>query len=66
MTRLLMWVGRLCGLLGVALLLLAIGFRAGGQWHLGSLSVGSVLQGAVAVMVVGCLAYVAALAERRA
>jgi hypothetical protein len=65
MTRWLIGIGRLCGLLGVALLLLAVGFRALGQWHIGSLAVGSVLQGAVAVMVVGCLAYVAALAERR-
>jgi hypothetical protein len=65
MTRLLLWAGRLCGLLGLALLLLAIGFRASGRFHVGDLAVGTVLQGAVALMVVGCLAYVAALAERR-
>lgn len=65
MTRLLLWAGRLCGLLGLGLLLLALAFRAGGQFHLGSLAVGTLLQGAVAVMVVGCLAYVAALAEGR-
>jgi hypothetical protein len=45
--------------------LVAIGVRAGGQFHVGPLAVGTVLQGAVAVMVAGCLAYVAALAERR-
>ncbi len=65
MTRMLLWAGRPCGLLGLVLMLLAIGVRAGGQFHVGPLAVGTVLQGAVAVMVAGCLAYVAALAERR-
>jgi hypothetical protein len=65
MTRWLLWAGRLCGLLGAGLMLLAVAFRAGGQFHVGPLAVGTVLQGAVAVMVAGCLAYVAALAERR-
>jgi hypothetical protein len=65
MTRLLLWAGRLYGLLGLGLMLLAVGLRAGGQFHVGALAVGTVLQGAVAMMVAGCLGYVAALAERR-
>ncbi len=64
MIKLFLWVGRAAGLVGVTLVVLAVLARMIGQWHVGSMSVGTVLQGGVAAMVLAALAYTAALAER--
>ncbi len=64
MMKLLLWVGRTGGLVGVALVVVAVLTRAAGQWHLGSMSVGSLLEGGVASMVLAVLAYTASMADR--
>jgi hypothetical protein len=59
MSSLLMWCGRLAGVL------VAAGARLTGQWRVGDLSVGTLLMGGVAAMVAATLAYVASMAEQR-
>jgi hypothetical protein len=65
MTRLLLWVGRISGLFGIALAALSVAVRLTGSWHVGSYSVGTLLMGSIAAMVVGTLAYAAVAAEGR-
>jgi hypothetical protein len=60
----LIWIGRIAGVVGVLVGIGAVVARAVGLWHVGGLSSGTLLLAGVAVMVVGILAYVAALAER--
>jgi hypothetical protein len=64
MSNLLIWIGRIAGLAGAALLACAVLTRAMGLWHLGSMQVGTLLSAGVAAMVLGGLAYAAAIAER--
>jgi hypothetical protein len=64
MNSLLMWTGRVVGLVGAVTACAAVLTRAAGMWHLGSLQIGTVLQAGVAAMVLATLAYVAAMAER--
>jgi hypothetical protein len=61
---LLIWIGRIAGIVGVLVGIGAIAARSMGLWRVGSLSSGTLLQAGVAAMVVAILAYVAALAER--
>jgi hypothetical protein len=64
MDKLLLWVGRLAGLIGVVLSVAAFAGRVTGTWAIGGFQIGTVLQAGVAAMVLGCLAYCANLAER--
>jgi hypothetical protein len=64
MGKLLLWVGRLAGLIGVVLCAGAFVGRLTGIWALGGFQIGTVLQAGIAGMVLGCLAYCAHLAER--
>jgi hypothetical protein len=64
MSSLLKWFGRLAGVLGLLMVLVAGGARLTGQWRVGDLSVGTLLMGGVAAMVAATLAYVASMAER--
>lgn len=64
MINLLIWVGRLSGLLGVLLGSTAVAARVMGLWRIGDLQVGTLLLGSVAAMALGALAYAAAVAER--
>jgi hypothetical protein len=66
MVKLLMWIGRIGGLVGVLMLVVSVGARSLGMWRFGDLSVGTVLLGSVAMMVLAALAYAAAVAERGA
>jgi hypothetical protein len=61
---LLIWIGRIAGIVGVLVGIGAVSARAAGLWHVGSFSSGSLLQAGMAAMVVAILAYVAAIAER--
>jgi hypothetical protein len=61
---LLIWIGRIAGIVGVMVGVGAVLARAAGLWHIGSLSSGTLLQAGVAAMVLAVLAYVAAIAER--
>jgi hypothetical protein len=60
----LIWIGRIAGVVGVLVGIGAVVARAMGLWHVGRMSSGTLLLAGVAAMVVGILAYVAALAER--
>jgi len=64
MNALLMWTGRVAGLIGALVACTAVLVRAAGMWNLGGLQVGTLLQGGLAAMVLATLAYVAAMAER--
>ena len=64
METLLLWVGRLAGLSGVLLTVVAFGSRAASNFFPGGFQVGTVLQAGIAAMLLGCLSYVANLAER--
>ena len=63
--NLLLWIGRLAGLLGLVTAGCAVLLRASGAWHLGTLSTGTLLNAGVAAMVLGTWAYAASVAERR-
>jgi hypothetical protein len=65
MSDLLLWIGRLAGLLGVLVCAVAFAARAASVWRLGSFQVGAVLQAGLTFMLIGALAYVAYIAERR-
>jgi hypothetical protein len=61
----LLWVGRLAGLLGVLVCGVAFAARAASVWRVGSFQIGALLQAGVTFMLLGALAYVAYMAERR-
>lgn len=63
MSNILLWLGRIAGLIGIALCLVAIGARLGGAYWLGSFQVGTLIGGGTAAMVAGCLAFLAWLVE---
>jgi len=63
MSQLLIWIGRLAGLVGVGATGCAVVVRASGAYYLGSMQLGTLLNAGVAAMVLGALAYVAAMAE---
>src|SRR5438093_12790098 len=58
------WAGRIVGTVGLALCAVAIAARAAGMFVLGSLQVGTMFQGAMAALLIACLAYLAVIAER--
>lgn len=64
MNTVLMWIGRLAGLVGLAAVLCAVVLRATGHWHLGSLQIGTLLNGGIAALALGAWAYAAFIAER--
>ena len=63
MSPLLIWIGRLAGLVGVGATGCAVVLRASGAHYLGSLQLGTLLNAGIAAMVLGALAYAAAMAE---
>lgn len=65
MHALLKWIARIAGVLGVAVIVLAVVGRVAGAYWLGAFQVGSVLQAGMAATLVACLAYLAVLVERR-
>lgn len=64
MESLLLWVGRLAGIAGVLLLAFSVLARLGGRYIVAGFQTGTLLQMAIAVMVLGCLCYLASIAER--
>jgi hypothetical protein len=64
MENLLLWIGRLGGIAGIAITAIAIVARLQGTYMLGGFQIGTLLQAGIAAMVAGCLGYTAALAER--
>jgi hypothetical protein len=64
MENLLLWIGRLAGLVGIVVCAAAVGARVTATWTLGGVPVGTLFQAGMAVMILACLAYSADLAER--
>lgn len=58
------WIGRLAGLAGVLMCVAALALRVGGAYFVGGIQIGTLLQGGIAAMVLGCLCYLVALTER--
>jgi hypothetical protein len=63
MNKLLLWTGRTAGVVGVLVCGGSVVLRAAGNFYVGGYQVGTMLQAGMAALLVGCLAYVAALAE---
>ena len=64
METVLLWIGRLAGLLGVALALIAVGARLAGAFWIAGFQAGTLLQAGIAAMVLACLAHLVVLASR--
>lgn len=64
MHNLLIWIARLAGILGVALIVVAGFARLSGAFWLAGFQIGTLLQAGMAAMLVACLGYLASLAER--
>jgi len=64
MNDLLLWIGRVAGVGGVVLCAVAAVARIIGHYWLGSFQVGTVLQAGMAMMIAGCLGFLALLTER--
>jgi hypothetical protein len=63
--KLLLWIGRLGGVVGVIMCAVAVWARLRGSYTLAGFQVGTLLLAGMAAMLVGCLGYLAAVAERR-
>jgi hypothetical protein len=64
MQGVLIWIARLAGIGGVLAMLFAVLVRLSGDYWFGGFQVGTILQAGMAVTLVGCLGYTAALVER--
>jgi hypothetical protein len=60
---LLRWIGRLGGAAGIVLCAVAVLMRLRGVYNFAGFQIGTLLLAGIAAMMVGCLAYVAAIAE---
>ena len=63
--KLLRWAARSAGLIGVILSIVAGLSRVSGRYQLGGYQAITLLQAGTMVMVLGCLLYLASIAERR-
>lgn len=63
MKRLLLWIGRLGGIVGVLLSAVAVLVRLRGMYSVAGFQVGTLLLAGMAAMLAGCLGYLAALTE---
>lgn len=61
----LIWLGRVGGVVGVILCAIALLARLRGVYTLEGFQVGTLLLGGIGAMVFGCLGYIAAIAEHR-
>jgi len=64
MAQLLTWIGRLAGFLGVIACAIALTARLTGNWAVGGMPIGTLLQLGMAAMILACLAFCAVLVER--
>ena len=64
MENLLLWIGRLGGAAGVVICAVAVLGRLRGVYNLAGFQIGTLLLAGIAAMVVGCLGYLVAIAER--
>ena len=64
MNKLLLWMGRVGGVVGVILCAVAVIVRLRGAFYLGGFQLGTLLLAGMAAILFGCLGYLAFLAER--
>jgi hypothetical protein len=64
MNDLLLWIGRVAGVGGVLLCAVAAAMRVSGLFWFGGFQIGTLLLMGMAVMIVGCLCFLAVLTER--
>ena len=64
MRRILVWAARLAAAAGIAVMALAAVVRLSGDYWLGGFQVGTLLEVGMALTLVACLGYLAALVER--
>jgi hypothetical protein len=64
MNSLLLWLGRLGGIVGVLLGAYAVVVRLQGMYMAGGFQTGTLLLGSIGAMTFACLCYVASVAER--
>ena len=64
MENLLRWIGRLGGAAGIVICAVAVLGRLRGVYNLAGFQIGTLLLAGIAAMLVGCLGYLAAIAER--
>jgi hypothetical protein len=64
MEILLLWVGRLAGLIGVVLCSWAVYNRVAGAFFAGGFQVGTLLQGGMTAILLGCLCLLIVLTNR--
>ena len=62
--KLLVVIGRLTGLVGLMICGVAVIARASGAFWIGSFQVGSLLQGGIAALLLGCFSLLVALSGR--
>ncbi|MBL8447633.1 MAG: hypothetical protein JNJ44_09515 [Zoogloeaceae bacterium] len=65
MEGLFLGLGRLAGLLGVLLSVVAVVLRLTGRYHIGSFGAGVVLQAGMAAILVGCFFLLCVVTSRR-
>lgn len=64
MDNLLLWLGRLAGVAGVAMIVVAAATRLTGAYWLGGFQVGTVLLGGTAALAAGCFALLLVMTSR--
>ena len=64
METLLLWIGRLGATAGIVICAVAVLGRLRGVYNLAGFQIGTLLLAGIAAMLVGCLGYLAAIAER--
>ena len=65
MRTLLVWIGRLGGIAGVLLCVLAVLMRLRGVYNFAGFQIGTLFLAGASTMLVGCLGYLAAIVEGR-
>lgn len=66
MGNVMLWLGRLAGVAGFVVFVIAVATRARGLYAVGGYQAGTLLLVGIALMVLGCLAYLGFIAERPA
>ena len=65
MNDVLLWAGRLAGVIGVVVCALALAVRIGGSYTLAGFEVGTLFLGGTAAMVAGCFCLLLRIDDRR-
>lgn len=64
MEMMLLWIGRLAGVVGIVVCLIAVGSRITGAYWIGGFQTGTLFLAGIAAMTLGCLAHLMVLTAR--